>query len=225
MGEPKNLGLAAAVAGGYLLGRGKKGQMALTAAAMLAGRGLRPGGLVADGIRRIPGVPAPSKEPDTEGAEGDEPPKAGHGDAHHPHAHGRLSRTARGAAASVANRGITALTDALHEHTQHLADEPSGGDAEEPDADSAQKEARDEPEEESAEGKTEDGSEPSGPKKVAKKAAQKAAPGKRPAKKAAAKKPTATRGPAGKKAAPASKTTARKNQSTQKAAPRTRRER
>jgi hypothetical protein len=109
MGEPKNLGMAAAVAGGYFLGRTKRGQMALTAAALLAGRGLRPGGLVAGAVRKVPGVPA--------GHGGDEAKHGGdEGN------RGCLSK----AAASVANRGVTALAGTLRERTEALSGEADG---------------------------------------------------------------------------------------------------
>lgn len=103
MGEPNNLGMAAAVAGGYVLGRTKRGQMALTAAALLAGRGLRPGGLVAGAVRKVPGVAA--------GHGGDQAQR------------GCLSQ----AAASAANRGVTALAGTLRERTEALDGKVSGG--------------------------------------------------------------------------------------------------
>ncbi|SEG95550.1 hypothetical protein SAMN05216223_1342 [Actinacidiphila yanglinensis] len=206
MDEPRNLGLAAAVAGGYLLGRGKKGQMALVAAALLAGRGLRPGA---------------SGDGDGEGGASPDSSRTGHGGTR-----GRVGTAARGAAASVANRGITALTDALHERTLGLNDADAGDEVAEPEGEPAPEPAKgsDIGEGAGSEDTARGSSAPAAPKRTAKKAAS----GKRPAKKAvkaAAKKPTATKAPAGKKAAPARKTTARKNQSTQKAAPRTRRER
>nr|WSX78745.1 hypothetical protein OH826_35810 [Streptomyces sp. NBC_00899] len=109
MGEPKNLGMAAAVAGGYFLGRTRRGQMALTAAALLAGRGLRPGGLVTGAVRKVPGVPAARGGDQAERA-GDEANR------------GCLSK----AAASVANRGVTALAGTLRERTEALSGEADG---------------------------------------------------------------------------------------------------
>lgn len=113
MGEPKNLAMAAAVAGGYFLGRTRRGQVALTAAALLAGRGLRPGGLVPDAVRGVPGVPAAPG--------GDEANR------------GCVSK----AAASVANRGVTALAGSVRKRTEALSGEPDviedGGDDEVPD--------------------------------------------------------------------------------------------
>jgi hypothetical protein len=51
--------LAAAIAGGYILGRTKKGRLALTAMTLLLGRrwGLEPQQLVTDGVRRLREVP------------------------------------------------------------------------------------------------------------------------------------------------------------------------
>jgi hypothetical protein len=56
--QTRNL-LAAATVGGYVLGRTKKGRIALTAATFLAGRGmgLDPRTLVVEGVRRISEIP------------------------------------------------------------------------------------------------------------------------------------------------------------------------
>lgn len=114
MSEPKNLGMAAAVAGGYLLGRTRKAQVAITAAAMLAGRGLRPKELVAEGVRKVPGIPAP-------------PSGRGDGDGEDQEAAGRST------VSSLAGRGVAMLAEALHQRTAGLTGEPpenGGGDQE-----------------------------------------------------------------------------------------------
>ncbi|WP_328473615.1 hypothetical protein [Streptomyces sp. NBC_00448] len=223
MGEPKNLGMAAAVAGGYLLGRGKKGQMALTAAALLAGRGLRPGSLVADGVRKVPGVPASLKGGGDD--EGGTAPESGHGTGSGAHAHGRLSRAARG----VANHGITALTGALHERTLGLNDESADdGESAAPEAgDGSDGNGGNADDDTAVEDEAAGEAEPPEPKPAAKKAV----PKKRvaPKKRAAPKKPAAAKAPSGKpggkKPSPARKTTAKKSRPTKKATPHARRER
>ncbi|WUH92524.1 hypothetical protein OG900_22075 [Streptomyces sp. NBC_00433] len=230
MGEPRNLGLAAAVAGGYVLGRGKKGQLALTAAALLAGKGLRPGGLVAGGLRKMPGVPAALKGGDAdEQGEGDAEADSGSGhdgDGRH----GALSRAARGAASSVTSRGITALTDAIQKRTLALGDAPADDEDEEDGSEDAgdAEDAEDADEDEDEDDADEDEPpEPPEPKRVAKKAAPtaKAKPKKRAAgAKPTPKKPTA-KGPAAKKPSPAQKTTAKKSRPAKKTTPRARKER
>ncbi|MFI0940441.1 hypothetical protein [Streptomyces sp. NPDC021020] len=113
MDEPRNIGLAAAIASGYVLGRTKRGQVALTAAALLAGRGLRPGSALAGAVRKVPGIPGAPGGTDEDEAEGDgKKPRRG----------GPLGRAVRG----VADRGASALGDTLRERTAALAglDEP-----------------------------------------------------------------------------------------------------
>ncbi|WP_329139092.1 hypothetical protein OG552_32490 [Streptomyces sp. NBC_01476] len=98
MGEPNSTGLAAAVAGGYVLGRTRKGRLALTAAAVLLGSGLSPRDLLAAGLRRTGGAADDEKS-------------------------GGIAQAARTAVSGVANRRITALTEALREHTLALSGE------------------------------------------------------------------------------------------------------
>lgn len=200
MGDPKGLGMAAAVVGGYLLGRGKKGQMALTTAAVLAGRSLRPGRLMASGIRKVPGVPAGHK-----GVEGG---KRGGGE----DGHGLLGQVARDTASTVTNRGLGALADALHERTLGL----DGGPAEDEHAADAEAEGADE----AAEADGGEQREPSARKRPARKA-----DAEQPKKTAARKKSPSGKRPAAKEPSPTRKTTAKKSQPSKKAAQRTRRER
>ncbi|WP_329459582.1 hypothetical protein [Streptomyces sp. NBC_01497] len=96
--QTKNF-LAAAVVGGYVLGRTKKGRIALTAATFLAGRrvGLDPRTLLVEGVRRIAEVPqvvALQAQLRDEGMEA-----------------GRSALTA------VANRALHALADAIGSRT------------------------------------------------------------------------------------------------------------
>ncbi|KJY33016.1 histone protein, partial [Streptomyces sp. NRRL S-444] len=59
MEDTTKIALAAAVAGGYLLGRAKKGRLAFTVATYLAGRrfGLEPGQLLKEGASRLKEMP------------------------------------------------------------------------------------------------------------------------------------------------------------------------
>lgn len=59
MEDQTKLTLAVAVVGGYVLGRTKKGRVALSVATYLAGRrfGLEPRQLAAEGVRRLGEVP------------------------------------------------------------------------------------------------------------------------------------------------------------------------
>jgi hypothetical protein len=56
--ERDKAALAAAVAAGYVLGRTKKGKLALAGAAVVTGRSLGPRQLLVEGVRRLRGVPA-----------------------------------------------------------------------------------------------------------------------------------------------------------------------
>ena len=217
MSEPNNVGLAAAVAGGYVLGRTKKGRMAITAAALLLGRRLSPRDAVVGGVRRLPGVPA--------GGDGGDDGEAG---ADEGHGRSAIRRKAGALASRAANRRLTALTEALH--TRTLALGTAAGPQDDEDSEDS----------EDSEDTAGPDDEPEAPQRTAKKTA---APGKRaparkkapstpgaaagrktparkrpakpappakktPAKKATAKKPTAKKSMA-KKAAPARKSAAR----------------
>lgn len=59
MDDKEKVTLAAAVVGGYVLGRTKKGRLALSIATYLAGRrfGLEPRQLAAEGMRRLGEIP------------------------------------------------------------------------------------------------------------------------------------------------------------------------
>ncbi len=107
MGEPKKVGLAVAMAGGYVLGRSKKGRTALTAAAVLLGSGLNPRDLVGGGGRKDGGGPEGEDSGGTIGRE--------------------FAQVVRTAAATVANRRVTAFTEALHERTVALSEEHDSG--------------------------------------------------------------------------------------------------
>ena len=192
MSEPNNVGLAAAVAGGYVLGRTKKGRMAITAAALLLGRRLSPRDAVVGGVRRLPGVPA--------GGDGGDDGEAG---ADEGHGRSAIRRKAGALASRAANRRLTALTEALH--TRTLALGAAAGPQDDEDSEDS----------EDSENTAGPDDEPEEPQRTAKKTA---APGKRaPARKKAPSTPGAAAGrktPARKRPAkpapPAKKTPAKK---------------
>ncbi|MFF8614191.1 histone protein [Streptomyces sp. NPDC015350] len=110
MTEANKLLLAAAVAGGYVLGRTKKGRLALTAASYLAGRrlGIDPRSLVTQGAKKL----------------GEIPQVADLGD----QMRGELMSAGRNAVSAAADRRLSALADSVRERTRRLE---SAGDEEE----------------------------------------------------------------------------------------------
>ncbi|MFE1406827.1 hypothetical protein ACFW5D_24840 [Streptomyces sp. NPDC058770] len=94
--------LAAAVAGGYVLGRTKKGRLALTVASYAAGRhyGVEPRKIVTKGVKRL----------------GEIPQVADLGD----QLRGELVTVGREAVSAAADRRLSAFADALHERTLRL---------------------------------------------------------------------------------------------------------
>lgn len=122
MTDVNRLLLAAAVAGGYVLGRTKKGRLALTVASYAAGRhfGVTPRKIVTEGAKRL----------------GDIPQVAELGD----HMRGELMAAGREAVSSAADRRLSAFADALHERTLRLEgsgeeDRGEHDEADEPDLD------------------------------------------------------------------------------------------
>ncbi|WP_329128930.1 hypothetical protein OG552_01730 [Streptomyces sp. NBC_01476] len=237
MGESKNVGLAAAMAGGYALGRSKKGRIALTAAALLVGKGLSPRHAISGGIHRLPGVPAKKSEetPDAEQGEEAEEQEEAH--------HNPLARKARAVTSAAAKRPLTALTDALHERTLALGGEPESETVpeSEPDEESAE-EADDafDGEFDDAFDEDQDGEEadeeppppakprrrPTAEKRTGGTGKPKSSAGRSaPGKPAASRKQAAARKRPEEKSAPAKRTAARKDSPTKKSASRPRRER
>lgn len=102
MTDVNRLLLAAAVAGGYVLGRTKKGRLALTVASYVAGRqfGVEPRKLVTQGVKRI----------------GEIPQVADLGD----QMRGELMTAGREAVSAAADRRLSAFADSLHERTLRL---------------------------------------------------------------------------------------------------------
>ena len=104
MDNQTKVALAAAVAGGYVLGRTKKGKLALTVATYLAGRrfGLEPRQLAAEAVSRLGQLP--------QVAELQEQFK------------GDVLEAGRKAVAAVADRGMSSLADTLQSRTSALGD-------------------------------------------------------------------------------------------------------
>ncbi|MGW0812081.1 hypothetical protein ACWD00_02290 [Streptomyces viridiviolaceus] len=213
--------LAAAVAGGYLLGRTRKAGLALAVGSYLAGRrlGLSPGRVLSQGLGRL--QQAPQLQELTEQVRGE------------------LLTAGRAAFTAAANRRLTGLADTLRDRTDALTGASRGGDEEEYDdteyddrhydddsdgygyededgnpqeEDGYPKDEDGYPEEEDEAEEEDDEPVPAPPRKAARKAADKPA-GNAPPRKAApgrmAKKAPAEKAPAKKTAAPAKRTTGR----------------
>ncbi|EST32187.1 hypothetical protein N566_20210 [Streptomycetaceae bacterium MP113-05] len=179
--------LALAIAGGYLLGRSKKGKLALAAASLVLGRrkGLNPQRLLTEGLRKLSGSPEFAQLNDQ--------------------LRGELVTAGRSLVTAAANRRLDSLSSALHDRTDALSgiagSDAEGSEDEEPE----ENEKPDEPDE------PEEGEEPEAERRE-RRPARKQPTAKAPQKKAAAKKTPAgepaARKAAAKKAA-AKKTTSR----------------
>ncbi|WP_037837892.1 hypothetical protein [Streptomyces sp. NRRL S-337] len=229
MNERTKIMLAAAMAGGYVLGRTKKGRLALTAASYLAGRqsGLDPRQLVSDGVRKL----------------GDIPQVADLGD----QLRGEVMDAGRKALTSAATRQLASLAETLQDRTRRLQlgpeeyeDEEEEEYEEEPEEEDEEPEEEEEEEEEGAHDR-EDEEEPDeeepdeeeedeepprrgggarGERAPEKKIAGKQAPAKKAAKKAPARKAAAKKAPAAKKTAKAAKKAPAKKSAAKKTASR-----
>ncbi|MCX4550815.1 histone protein [Streptomyces sp. NBC_01500] len=202
MENSTKVSLAAAVAAGYVLGRTKKGKLAIGLASLVAGQQLplNPRELVSMGARKL--AANPQVAPLIEQARGD------------------VLDAGRTALSATANRRLEAVADALQERTNALLEPPPDEDEDE---DHDEEEDEDEPEDEEPEEEEEEEEEEEPPRRrptkrsagAAKKTPSKKAPAKKaPAKKTAAKK-TAPKRTAAKKPA---KKTAEKKPSTKGAA-------
>ncbi|MEV5313464.1 hypothetical protein [Streptomyces sp. NPDC052610] len=192
MNEMK-VAMAAAVAGGYLLGRTKKGKLALVVGSYLAGRrlGVSPAQLVSQGLARLQEAPQFQELSDQ--------------------VRGELMQAGRTAVSGAANRRLTGLADALRDRTDALngATGSVGARGGRRDDDYGEDDYEDYPEDEYADDEYDEAyddeardlkpparttpARESAPKPPAKKAAAK----KTAAKKAAAKKTAAKRAPSG----------------------------
>ncbi|WP_329458035.1 histone protein [Streptomyces sp. NBC_01497] len=205
MDDETKASLAAALAGGYILGRTKKGRLALTTMTFLLGRrfGFDPQQLVVEGLRRVREVPQVSELEEQVRAEGVE--------------------AARKALSSVVGRGLESVTGGISSRLPGagsvLGKEDDEDDREDADQEEPREEAEEAPEESDAKpnrrrhhrdaGESErpgpsraagkKRSAPHAADRPAKKAAKKAAPAKKaasaPAKKAAPAKRAARSAP------------------------------
>ncbi|WP_310723827.1 histone protein [Streptomyces sp. N2A] len=227
MNERTKIMLAAAMAGGYVLGRTKKGRLALTAASYLAGRqsGLDPRQLVSDSVRKL----------------GDIPQVADLGD----QLRGEVMDAGRKALTSAATRQLASLAETLQDRTRRLQlgpeeyedeeeeeyEEEPGEEEEEPEEEEEEEEGaydrEDEEEPDEEEEEEEEDEEPPrrgggarGERAPEKKTAGKQAPAKKAAKKAPARKAAAKKAPAAKKTAKTAKKAPAKKSAAKKTASR-----
>ncbi|UZJ32480.1 histone protein [Streptomyces endophytica] len=227
MNERTKIMLAAAMAGGYVLGRTKKGRLALTAASYLAGRqsGLDPRQLVSDSVRRLGEIPQVAELGDQ--------------------LRGEVMGAGRKALAAATTRQLTSLAETLQDRTRRLQlgpeeyedeeeeeyeEEPSDEEEEEEEPEEGEEEGEYEDEEEEPEEEEEEEEErPRGGARAERAPAKKSPPKRAPAKKTAAKKAAkkapakkaaAKKAPAGKKTAKAAKKAPAKKSAAKKTASR-----
>ncbi|WP_432103958.1 histone protein [Streptomyces sp. bgisy091] len=201
MDEKTKAALASGLAGGYVLGRTKKGKLALSVAMFLAGRNisLEPRQLAAQAVRRlgqVPQVAGVQKQIRGEGLD-----------------------AARGALTAVAGHGVGSLADAIGKRALDLRNEGDESGDEDEDADDREAPA-DDAEAEEAEEAEEAPAARRGRRGPAKESSKSAGGRKAPpAKKAASAKKKASQAPARKTAArrTASKKTADESSSAGKA--------
>ncbi|MEV6307480.1 histone protein [Streptomyces sp. NPDC051840] len=203
MDEKTKAALASGLAGGYVLGRTKKGKLALSVAMFLAGRNisLEPKQLAAQAVRRlgqVPQVAGVQKQIRGEGLD-----------------------AARGAVTAVASHGVGSLADAIGKRALDLRSEGDASGDEDEDADEGDAPADDA---EADVGEAEDDEEAPAARRGRRgpaKESSKSAGGRKapPAKKAASAKKKASQAPARKTAArrTASKRTADESSSAGKA--------
>ncbi|WP_326608228.1 histone protein [Streptomyces sp. NBC_01800] len=207
--------LAAAVVGGYVLGRTKKGRLALTIATYLAGRrfGLEPRQLAAEGMRRLGEMPQFAELQDQ--------------------LKGEVLDAGRKAVTAVADRGMSSLADVISDRTARLGEKQDEGEEEpeeeEPEEEPEEEAEEEEPEEEEAEEEEEPeearpkrrgGSRQSAkPRRAPREggARKRAAPASGEKPRTAKKSASRTKAPA-KKTAPAKKSAAKKPTSSKRAA-------
>ncbi|MEV8419481.1 hypothetical protein [Streptomyces niveus] len=175
MEDSKKVCVAAAMAAGYVLGRTKKGKLALGLAALVAGQQIpmNPRELVILTARKL--AENPTVAPLVEQARGE------------------VLGAGRSALSATANRRLEAVADALQQRTEALLEEPLEADEAE-DEEEEEEEPEEEPEEQSEEYEEEE-------TRPRRRPAKRAAAKKAPAKKAPAKKAAAKKAPAKKKAA------------------------
>lgn len=200
MESSKKVCLAAAVAAGYVLGRTKKGKLALGLAPLVAGQQLpmNPRELVILAMRKL--AENPTVGPLVEQARGE------------------VLDASRSALSATANRRLEGVADALQRRTEALLEVPSEENEEEDEEGNEEEEEAEEEEfeEEDGPGTEEPEEDEEEEERPRRRAAKRSAPKKAPAKKTAAKKTAAKKAPA--KKAPAKKKTAAEKPAAKKSA-------
>ncbi|MFD8079106.1 histone protein, partial [Streptomyces sp. NPDC059718] len=132
MADVPKIALGAAVLGGYVLGRTKKGRVAFGMATYLAGRrfGLEPQQLLTEGVKRLRGLP--------QFADLNEQLR------------GQALDAGRKALSAVADRKLADLADSLHQRTERIGKGKEEPEEEEPEDEFEEEEepAEEEPEDE-----------------------------------------------------------------------------
>ncbi|MFF1901556.1 histone protein [Streptomyces sp. NPDC058206] len=209
MDDQTKVALAAAIAGGYLLGRTKKGKLALSVATYLAGRrfGLEPRQLATEGMRRLGEIPQVAELQDQ--------------------LKGEFLEAGRKAVTAAATRGMGTLAETLSDRTASLGkkeEKPKDEEEEEEEEPEEEEEEEEEPEDEEGEEQEEEPEEPEPERPQRRRISRKStrpeggtASGRERAPSAGRKESSATK-PAAKKAAAAKKSAARKQAPAKKAA-------
>ncbi|MFE5113811.1 histone protein [Streptomyces sp. NPDC056663] len=141
MDNQTKVALAAAIAGGYLLGRTKKGKLALSVATYLAGRrfGLEPRQLATEGMRRLGEIPQVAELQDQ--------------------LKGEFLEAGRKAVTSAATRGVGTLTETLSDRTASLGKKEEEKPKDEEEEEEPEEEEEEEPVNEEEEPADEEGAE------------------------------------------------------------------
>ncbi|MFJ6749287.1 hypothetical protein ACIQNI_14000 [Streptomyces sp. NPDC091266] len=191
--------LTGAIAAGYLLGRTKKGKLAIGLASLLVGQRLPgPQELATEGARKLSQTPQVEQLIEQ--------------------VRGELMEAARAALSATADRGLSSLAGTIQQRTSALQGLPSDGEGDEEEEDEGEgaeyDEAEEEEEEEPDEDEDEEAAEGDEEAEEERAPAKKRPAKKRPAKKAPAK--SAKKSPA--KKTPAKKTAAKKSTAKKTAA-------
>ncbi|MGW0556738.1 histone protein [Streptomyces sp. NPDC002926] len=203
MDDQSKVALAAAIVGGYVLGRTKKGKLALSVATYVAGRrfGLEPRQLAAEGMRRLGEIPQFAELQDQ--------------------LKGEVLDAGRKAVTAAATRGMGTLADTLRDRTAGSGKKEESEYEDEEEEEEPEEEETEEPEAErpkrrrsSRKPAQSDRGTAAGREKATSSRSSSGAAAKEPARR---KKSSATK-PAAKKSAPAKKTAARKQAPAKKAA-------
>ncbi|MFC5785931.1 histone protein [Streptomyces aureus] len=142
MNDTTKIALAAAVAGGYVLGRTKKARLAFGVATYLAGRrfGLNPQQLLTQGLQKLGDVPGVGELNEQ--------------------VRGQLLDAGRGALVAAADRSLVSLADSLHERTLRVGEKDEDEEEEGEEPEEEEEEEPEEEEEEEEEPEEEEGEEP-----------------------------------------------------------------